>query len=270
MATGHYTHLPGQLSRWGVVDVGLKCPHSCVHCYYAYLPDGTETPKKYAGMRRASWKATELLLAQVDKMADNRFLGFDITGGEPTAHPGIVDVVQRATDRGIGTRMITLGQFLTNKHKLLERLLAAGLTDFLFSYHAADPALFKELTGGDLGKMLDAMDMLGAEGFQFGTNTVCTESNSRTLPDLARAIVQKNVYVSNFILMNAYYEWADGKASAVRARYSEMAPYLREAVHILESNGIAVNVRYAPCAPSPGWRRTTWAPWASATIPMSG
>lgn len=246
MAAGYYAHLPGQLSRWGVVDVGLKCPHSCVHCYYAYLPDGTEAPKKYAGMRRASWKSTETLLQQIDLMADNNFLGFDITGGEPTANPAIVELVQRATDRGLATRMITLGQFLTGKNDLLDKLLSAGVTDFLFSYHTSDHDLFRTLTGGSLQKMLDAMARLDAAGFQYGTNAVCTEQNYRTLPDIARTIVGKNVYVSNFILMNAYYEWADGKASAVRAGYSEMAPYLREAVDILESNGVAVNVRYAP------------------------
>ena len=52
----YYFHPPGQISRWGVLDVGLKCPHSCVHCYYAFLPDGSDNPKKFAGMRRADWK----------------------------------------------------------------------------------------------------------------------------------------------------------------------------------------------------------------------
>ncbi len=242
----YYFHPPGQISRWGVVDIGLKCPHSCEWCYYAYLPDGNAETKKFSGMRRADWKDTGALIAQIDAMAANGFLGFDITGGEPSLHPDIVEIVRHATARGLSSRMITLGQFLTTRG-LLERLLEAGLTDILFSYHASDPELFNQLTGGRLSKMTDAMDELGRLGFEFGTNTTCIAQNYQTLPDLARAICQKNVYVSNLIVMNAYYGWADGRASNVRAKYVEIAPYLREAASILENEGgIAVNVRYAP------------------------
>ncbi len=242
----YYFHPPGQISRWGVVDVGLKCTHSCEWCYYAYLPDGNAPIKKFAGMRRADWKDTGQLIAQIDAMADNGFLGFDITGGEPSLFPGIVDIVRHATDRGLSSRMITLGQFLGTKG-LLERLLDAGLTDMLFSYHTSDAELFKRLTGGQLSKMHDAMNELGRLGFAFGTNTTCVGQNYQLLPDLARSILEKNVYVSNFVVMNAYYGWADGKASEVRAKYTDIAASLREAVSILEDEGgVAVNIRYAP------------------------
>ena len=245
----YYYHPPGQISRWGVVDVGLKGPHSCAWCYYAYWPDGTAEVKKFAGMRRAEWKDTAALVAQIDTMADNGFLGFDITGGEPSVFPGIVDIVRHASNRGLSTRMITLGQFLGTRG-LLDRLLEAGLTDMLFSYHTADPALFHELTGGQLSKMHEAMNELGRLGFEFGTNTTCIGNNYKALPDLARSICSKNVYVSNLIVMNAYYGWADGRASEVRARYVDIAPYLRRAVDILENEGgVAVNIRYTPmCA----------------------
>jgi len=244
-AQDYYFHPPGQIARWGVLDVGLKCPHSCVHCYYAFLPDGTENPKKYAGMRRADWKDTAKLIAQIDAMADNGFLGFDLTGGEPTLHPDIVEIIRHATSRGLSTRMITLAQFLTTKG-LLDRLLDAGLTDILFSYHSCDEKLFAKMTGGKLDKMHAAMDILDERGIAYGTNAICIGENYQSLPDIARAIVGRNVYVANFILMNAYYQWADGKAATVRARYVDVATYLREAVDILEEHGIAVNIRYAP------------------------
>ena len=251
----YYYHPPGQVSRWGVVDVGLKCPHSCAWCYYAFLPDGNEQPKKFAGMRRADWKDGNLLRDQIETMADNGFLGFDITGGEPTLHPDIVELVRRATERGLSSRMITLGQFLT-RNELLERLLDAGLTDFLFSYHSPDAEVFHKLTGGDLSKMEAAMDKLEQRGFQFGTNVTTIGENYKKLPDLARAIIKRNVYVTNIIIMNAYYGWSDGKAEGVQARYTDIASYVREAVDILENEGhVAVNVRYAPMCTMAGLER---------------
>ncbi|NCB31085.1 MAG: radical SAM protein, partial [Clostridia bacterium] len=232
----YYYHPSGQVSRWGVVDVGLRCPHSCAWCYYAYLPDGADKPKKHAGIRTAPWKETDMLLAQVEAMAKNGFLGYDFTGGEPTLHPGLVDIVQRSTELGLSSRLITLSQFL-GKKKLLERLLDAGLTDVLFSYHTCDHKLFHKLTGGDLAKMESAMDVLGERNFQFGVNVVAVNETYPLLPDLARAIIKRNAYVANIIVMNAYYGWSNETANEVRASYTDVAPYIREAVAILEDEG---------------------------------
>ncbi|MGQ9689521.1 MAG: glycosyltransferase family 2 protein, partial [Desulfobaccales bacterium] len=56
--------------------------------------------------------------------------------------------------------------------------------------------------------------------------------------------------------MNAYYEWnRDGRAFGVQAKYSEIYPYLREAVAILEDHHIAVNIRYAPLCTVKGMER---------------
>jgi glycosyltransferase involved in cell wall biosynthesis/Flp pilus assembly protein TadD len=58
------------------------------------------------------------------------------------------------------------------------------------------------------------------------------------------------MYLHNFILMNAYYQWnRDGRACGVQARYADIHPYLQEAVNLLEAHQVAVNIRYAPlCA----------------------
>lgn len=251
---GFYAHEPGTLSQWGVVDVGLKCTHSCKFCYYSYL-DGSDD--QFTGMRRASFHSREHLLALVDSLADHHFLGFDVTGGEPGLHPNIVEMIAHATKRGVASRIITLGQFLARPMKgcvaptLLEGLLDAGLTNFLFSYHAADPVLFTKITGGHLGPLLTAMMALDEQGFQYTTNTTVFEDNYRHLPALAKSLTEHSgVYLHNFILMNAYYQWAKpGRAAPVQARYRDVKPYLDEAVAILDAAGIAVNIRYAPmCA----------------------
>src|SRR5258708_36200881 len=137
MVEGFLGPEPGRLSRWGVVDVGLKCMHSCAHCSYSCL-DGTTD--QFAGMRHAKFHTRENLFALVDSLADNGFIGFDVTGGEPCLHPNIVEIVGRARERGLAPRIITLAQYLMRKMKsapghdrLLDGLLDAGLVDFRFS-----------------------------------------------------------------------------------------------------------------------------------------
>jgi len=242
--SGLYHHPPGRLSRWGVVDVGLKCVHSCRHCFYSYLDGGAD---QFAGMRRAKWHSAENLLALVDSLAEHGFLGADITGGEPTAHPAIVDIVAHATRRGLASRIITLGQFL-GKRDLLARLLDAGLVDFRFSLHATEPALFKSMTGGELAPLVAAMDELQRRGFQCVTNTTITEANYAELPAIARWIAARGeVYQTTWLYFMPYYQWASEEhVDDHRVAYSAIAPYLREAVAIVEAAGIGATIRYAP------------------------
>ena len=240
----YYFHAPGHPSRWGVVDVGLKCVHSCKHCFYSFMDGSTD---QFAGMRHAKFHSREGVLEQISGLAENGFLGFDVTGGEPCAWPHIVEAIRHAAELALSSRIITLGQFLGRK-ELLERLLDAGLSDFRFSFHSSDPELFKKMTGGDLALLVGAMDKLQSRGFQYMTNTTITADNYRTLPDLARFLAARpELYAATFLLFMPYYEWQKGEtASVVRVPYPDVAPYLREAVAITEAAAIATTVRYAP------------------------
>lgn len=250
---GLHLHTPGALSRWGVVDVGLKCTHSCRHCFYSYL-DGSDD--QFAGMRRAKWHGIDNLKVLVDSLADHGFLGFDITGGEPGAYPYLVELVAHAAVRGLAPRVITLGQFL-GKRDLLARLLDAGLVDFRFSLHAVEPAMFKAMTGGELSLLLAAMDELAARGFQYITNTTITEQNYKALPAIGRFIAARpDIYASTFLFFMPYYQWARAAhAGDHRVSYTEIAGYLREAVAAVEEAGIAATIRYAPACTIAGMER---------------
>lgn len=249
---GVYQHVPGKLSRWGVVDVGLKCMHSCVFCYNSFL-NGEED--QFVGMRHAQFLPREHVLGLVDALAANGFLGFDVTGGEPPLHPDIVEMVRRAERLGLAVRIITLGQYLMRQMKsapsherLIDGLLEAGIADFLLSVHAVDEARFGKITGGSWAKLRAAMEHLDAIGFDYCTNTTVFADNFRDLPAIAREITQHRVYVANLIVMNAYYAWSrpSGAAEKVQGYYGEIHPYLIDARDILEDAGIAVNIRYAP------------------------
>lgn len=251
---GYLLHPPGRLSRGAVLDVGLKCVHSCKFCYYSYLDKSDD---QFRGMRRAEFRTLEECKEILRRLKANGFTHFDVTGGEPTLHPHIIEIVRYAQqDLGLKGRIITLGQYLMRRMKhcrherLVDDLLEAGLTNFLISMHAVDEGLFERLTGESWDKQRRAMDYLDERGFPFTTNTTVVEWNYRHLPDIAREILRHRIYLHNFIIMNAYYEWnRNGRAFGVQARYSDIAPYLREAVEILESNDVAVNIRYAPlCA----------------------
>jgi organic radical activating enzyme len=66
--------------------------HSCKFCYYRNLDDD---PDPFHGMRVAKFLPTEHILDLARSLKANGFIGFDVTGGEPCLHPGIVELAAR-------------------------------------------------------------------------------------------------------------------------------------------------------------------------------
>lgn len=251
-------HPPGELSRSGVLDVGLKCAHSCRFCYYSFMAEEQGQPgSQHGALRHAAFRTTEDCLRIIDLMADSGLINFDITGGEPAMHEGLPDMVRRARERRMSVRVITLGQFLMQRgggrQNLLDTLLESGVTDFLFSLHAATEDGFFAATRGSLRKVLAAMDALDRVGFQYCANTVIHAGNLADLPGIAELSAARGVYHHNFIVFNAYYRW-DSPASiaGLQAAYADMAGPLARAVAILEAAGVAVTIRYLPLCAAPG------------------
>lgn len=253
---GVHLHSPGSLSLGGVLDVGLKCPHSCLFCYYSFWGGGDD---QFQGLRNEKFRSREDCLAIIRKLAENGLMHVDITGGEPTAHPDIVDIVATASESGIASRCITLGQFLMRQRgngTLLDELLNVGLTDLLFSLHAVEAEAFHNTCKGDLKRVFAAMDVLDTRGIQYACNCVIMERNLRQLPEIARLAVQRGIYAINFIAFNAYHAWRGAEqARSLQSSYSKIRPFLEEAVAILTEGGVAVNIRYVPLCVFPSLTR---------------
>jgi pyrroloquinoline quinone biosynthesis protein E len=253
-------HSIGRLSPSGVLDLGRKCPHSCVFCFYSYYEGEND---QFGYLRRASYVPQPTLRKILDQFKAWGLTHFDYTGGEPSLHPEVVEITDYAHhELGLKGRMITLAQFLMKKLRgseqtLLEQLLGAGLTDFLFSFHTVDSHLFKSLTGGKLELMQAAMDTLDEKGFSYCTNTVVNHYTCASLPATARCLVDHRVRIANFIMMRM--DWglrnAPDKAIERKGQYSEQVKYLREAIDILDAHRIAVNVRYVPYCMLKGYER---------------
>ncbi len=251
-------HPVGELSPTGVLDVGLSCPHSCVFCYYSHFDDHED---QFHALRTLPFRP----LAECTELADDfRRWGLthcDVTGGEPALHPEILELIRHVEhEADIRARLITLAQFTMRRHKasgrarLVDGLLDAGLSDFLFSFHAASEGLFKTLTKGSLQQVKNTMEYLDACDVSYTANTVVQEYNVDELVPIARYLAERNLRFHNFIVMKLEWGWRMGPDHGVdhKARYRDIAPALTEAVRILEDAGKGVNVRYAPYCALPG------------------
>ncbi len=82
--------------------------------------------------------------AILDFLSKNRFFAVYFTGGEPTLHPALVEIVRYADELGLATSLTTNG---TSSMSLIEELKGAGLTLMSVSFDHWDSSLCDEIRG---------------------------------------------------------------------------------------------------------------------------
>jgi hypothetical protein len=107
------------------IFVTYRCNLSCAYCF------ATELSARYPGDMRAD--TFDRLLVWMKKAA---VPAAAFIGGEPTRHPGLVDMIERTSDAGIAVVLFTNGIFPA---ALADRL-TASVSNFVVNYN--DPALY--------------------------------------------------------------------------------------------------------------------------------
>lgn len=96
---------------------------------------------------------------------------FKITGGEPLLRKGCSDFIARLRQLD-GVEQVTLTTNGTLLAQQLPELIKAGADSINVSLDTLDAAYYKELTGGSLGSVLQALQELQAAGIPFKLNCV--------------------------------------------------------------------------------------------------
>ena len=104
---------------------------------------------------------------------------FKITGGEPLLRKGCSDFIAslKQTD---GVEQVTLTTNGTLLSKQLPALIQAGVDSINVSLDTLDAAYYKELTGGSLSSVLQALQELHVAGIPFKLNCVPLAENGLT------------------------------------------------------------------------------------------
>lgn len=108
-----------------------KCNFRCVYCFNGSA-DCVQNEL-----------STEEWLAVVRQMDEMGVLRAVVSGGEPTMHPGYIEIVRELKRRGILIDFCTNGSVISEE--LLDLLEGENVQ---FSLDAGDPDMFKRLTGG--------------------------------------------------------------------------------------------------------------------------
>jgi sulfatase maturation enzyme AslB (radical SAM superfamily) len=236
-----------QLTRRGVLWLGLKCDVRCKFCY-----------DELVASREKAWLPVDEACALLDKFRTfyrNEFV--DFMGGEPTLHPQAVEIVAHAARIGLRPTVITHGMHLADLDQA-RAFAQAGVHDFLVSIHGSTPATVAGIHGrgrDNHARQLAALDNLNALGVPFRFNVTMIRDNLDELPAIADLAAAKGARVVNFLTFNPYFEWANQPEIAFQARHSEIAPRLTRAIDRCTAAGIEANVRYLPICQLPGYEQ---------------
>ncbi|MFH1691444.1 MAG: radical SAM protein [Candidatus Omnitrophota bacterium] len=218
-----------------LLRLGMACNVSCLFCN---VPQELYTDK----MRS---------LKEVCRDIDALFyrepcLRLDISGGEPTMHEHLVDVVKYASEKGIDVIQLQTNAVLLSDNSLVLRLKRAGLKSLFVSLHSCIAEHHDVLLGakGGFKKSIKGIKNALRAGLEVVLNPVVTRYNYQELPDYM-VFVKKKLKGINFISLSVVQPRgrAFGNRSLVPC-YRVVDPFVRKALNIASQSGLRVSNPY--------------------------
>jgi MoaA/NifB/PqqE/SkfB family radical SAM enzyme len=145
-------------TSWIVFHLTERCQRACLHC----LREPASPPAELPAAAVAPILDQAIALHRVDHVG--------LTGGEPTLHPGLAEVVDAIVARGLGWHLVTNGGPIDALVRLLEDVPArrAALTAVDLSLDGADEATHDAVRGaGSWREVMAAALALRARSIPF-------------------------------------------------------------------------------------------------------
>jgi PqqA peptide cyclase len=178
-----------------LAELTHRCP---LHCMYCSNP--LEMTRQEAELSTEAW------LKILDEAAEIGVLQVHFSGGEPLLRRDALTLVERASQLGLFTNLITSGIGLTQA--TVEALKAYDLGSFQLSFQGSDQDMMREVAGGPFWKRkLEAAERVKQAGLSLSINAVLHRKNLHQvgkLIELAASLGAERIELAN----TQYYGWA--------------------------------------------------------------
>jgi len=210
------------------IKVTFRCNNHCDFCAQGNKRD-TITERSVAQVEQD--------LAEAKRKHGANAVTF--TGGEPTLHPHIVELVSIARKLGyIYIQIQTNGRMFAYPG-MLKALYAAGANELSPSLHGACPATHDGLTHspGSFMQTVQGMKNAASMGMRMVTNSVITSGNYKELPELAALLVKLGVKQYQFAFVHIVGTAKVNKDWIV-PRKSDIMPYVKKGLDVGRRSGV--------------------------------
>ncbi len=179
------------MANLGYVQVTRRCNQCCRFC---------SNPELDLDIAPADARA------RVDELAAAGYAGVIFTGGEPTLHDALPELIAHAVAAGLPPRIVTNGQRIGTDPGLARELAAAGLRHLHLSLYSHRREVVAELTGvsDSLDHAWAALERLGEvqPGITVDLNTVICRANADHLDRLVETVVTRFGFVHHVVFNN--------------------------------------------------------------------
>ena len=173
-------HLPPLPSARGVswanfIEITKDCNCECAICFSDSRPGaGGEL-------------SVDVVLALAKGVRDAGLRAVTLSGGEPTLHPGLLEIIRGIRALCLDVTMATNGLLLAQKPELAKELRAAGIFYVYVQMDTLSGQTCQRIRGGDfVDRKKQAIANLRAAGVRFGLTTTVIKDNLSEVGDVLR------------------------------------------------------------------------------------
>jgi MoaA/NifB/PqqE/SkfB family radical SAM enzyme len=244
--------MPPEAER--VIRINFHCNQACRFCFVStHLP----------GARDAAIRAAI-------EEAGRQGARITISGGEPTLNPRLVEYIRLAKQHSHGPVELQTNAMRFADAAFAREIIGAGVDEVFVSLHGSTADISDAITEapGTFVKTVAGLDNLAGLDVALGVNFVMCERNYRDLPDYVRFVRGRwpAAMVSlSFVAPSSDLVPVDRD---LVPRYSDVLPYLREALQLAERLGLWVSPLDSMCGlPLCLWPTALDEPLGRADIP---
>jgi MoaA/NifB/PqqE/SkfB family radical SAM enzyme len=209
-----------------LVELGFYCDSTCALCAQGRLRE-TESPGSF-----------EALAAQVDRAPVHETLAF--IGGEPTLFDRLVELVERARERGVSRIVVQTHARQLAEPGVAQRLAKAGVSSLdvslsgdsepVHDYHMGQAGSFRQTVLG--------IRRARAARLELGINVVVTRSNFRHLSGVVRVAHALGAQAVRLVLAQPLGAGRDNASRLVPDKRM-VWPHLTRALELARTLGLA-------------------------------
>lgn len=174
-----------------VWNITKSCNFKCIHCY------------ENAGKKADDELTTDEIIDGIDKLSRLGVASIAFSGGEPTTHPGIIDLIKHASEVGMYVSMATNG-FKTAKIERAKEFADAGLEFVQISLDGLNPETHDKFRGvpNSWNRAVQSIKNFLELGVFVEVSTTVTQENYEEIPgmiDFMRELGVEWFMLYNFI-----------------------------------------------------------------------
>lgn len=214
--------------KW--ISITGLCNNNCIFCLDKGRPDTHH--RDTVGIKKE--------IKQAYREGNTKLI---LSGGDPTTHPDLIDLVQYAGYMGFPKiQVITNGRMFSSRD-FTDRIIGAGLAEVTFSIHGFNSSIHDSMTRvpGSLKQVIRGVQNVRRHQHMIiNTDTCITRMNYSYLLKTIRFIVERLgiMEVNLMSMVPAGNAWKNRER--VMYDYKEVAPYVRQVIDYCTAKGVVL------------------------------